>query len=886
MSTRPSLRRSFLALVSLALAVFLAVVTTLLYVGQRRYLNEARERDRLSVERFFHRKLTSDAGLMNALLHALARDQQLVAALRARDRQALHALAAPVFRDLQERHQLTHMTFISPDRVALLRMHRPDQFGDTIPRFTLLQAAQTTQSSYGLELGRTHGLFSLRVVSPWHDASNRPIGYVDLGQEIEHVAEQLKTVLGVEVFVAIRKALLDRDNWEAGMRQLGRNPNWDEFPLEVLVEQTLPVPQRLRDHFLQVPDQRADYLDVRTADARFFGAAMPLFDATNRTVGEIAFLRDRTAQVADTRRTFLLSALVAIAVAVVCTLLLYDRARRYYITPLLELRAVAERAGQGELSRAALVHRADELGDLTRSINRMIHDLRAAQAEQTRLVLDAALDAVVTFDPNGQTIDWNRQAEALFEWPRMQAIGRNVLDLVGTGSTRGLLDLALDEYRDSGTSNNLNRLLEAEVVSPQGRHVPVEMAITPVRGASGLIFSAFFRDVSERQRLQDELHAAQRLDAIGKLAGGMAHDFNHLITAIVGYLNSVQSALEPGTQPYEDALEIRRAADRASALVQQLLTFARKRVVQARRLNCNELIANTELMLRRLIGVDVRLETHLDRALWPVLADPVQIEQVLINLTVNARDAMPDGGNIVIQTANVVISGSLAMDGAIPPGHYAMVSVSDTGVGMEQDTVAHIFEPFFTTKQAGKGTGLGLPTSYGIIKQAGGFIRVTSEPGRGTTLRIYMPRAPHISASDANARRKDAGRGAAETILLAEDEYQVRRLLERALQQQGYSIITAVNGSEALRLSRLHDGPSHLLLTDVVMPEMGGREAAAAIRRERPDIRVVFMSGYSDELVRLQDELTETAAFIAKPFAPDELRRVVRDVLDAVPTAE
>jgi PAS domain S-box-containing protein len=885
MKTRPSLRRSFLALVSLALAVFLAVFTMLLYLGQRRHLNDARERDRFSVERFFHNKLTSDADLMSALLRTLARDQQLMAAFRTGDRAALQALAEPIFRDLQRRHYITDMYFISPARVALLRLHGPAQFGDTIARVTLQQAVLTGRPSHGLELGRSSGRFALRVVQPWRDESNRLIGYVELAEDIEHFAQQLKSVLGVEVVVAIRKQLLVREQWEAGLSGLGRTPDWSQHPFEVLIEHTLPVPAPLHEHFRRPLDQRPDYLDVRVPGARYFGAALPLLDAASRTVGEIVFLRDRTALVADTQRMFLFSASLAVVVALICALLLYDRARRYYIAPLLELRAVAERAGQGELSQIAMVHRADELGDLTRSINRMIHDLRAAQAEQTRLVLDAALDAVVTFDPGGRIIDWNRQAEALFGWPRPHAIGRNVLDLVGAGSTRAVLDLALDQYRDAGTSSNFNRLLEGDVLSPEGRHVPVEMAVTPVRGASGLMFSAFFRDVSDRRRLQEELQVAHRLDAIGKLAGGIAHDFNNLITAIVGYLSSVESALEPGTQPYEDALEIRRAADRATALVQQLLAFARKRVVQPRSLNGNELIVNAQRMLRRLVGENIQLDTHLDRALWPMLADPVQLEQVLINLTVNARDALPNGGTIAIQTANVVISGALAVDGALPPGHYATLAVSDNGVGMDADTLAHIFEPFFTTKPAGKGTGLGLPTCYGIIKQAGGFIRVTSEVGRGTTVRIYMPRAAPAAVPDAKPTSAPAEPRVAETILLAEDEYQVRRLLERALQQQGYSIITAINGQEALRLSRVHDGPIHLLLTDVVMPEMSGREAAAAIRRERPDIRVVFMSGYSEELVRLQAELTETAAFIAKPFTPDELRRVVRDVLDAIPTA-
>jgi nitrogen-specific signal transduction histidine kinase/ActR/RegA family two-component response regulator len=398
-----------------------------------------------------------------------------------------------------------------------------------------------------------------------------------------------------------------------------------------------------------------------------------------------------------------------------------------------------------------------------------------------------------------------------------------------------------------------------------------------------VFFSAFVRDTSDRKRLEEDLRASQRLEAVGKLAGGIAHDFNNLITAIVGYATSVQESLAPDSGPYEDAREIRRAADRATTLVQQLLAFARKRMVQPRVIDCNELVSRIDRMLRRLIGENIELETKLDRNLWPVVADPGQLEQVLVNLAVNARDAMPQGGRLTIYTSNIVIAGPTMRDTAVPAGDYAMISVSDTGQGMDEETIAHIFEPFFTTKKAGQGTGLGLATCYGIVKQAGGHIRVSSTPGQGSSFRIYLPKAdqpaqvlttqPEMVTSPAPAQQ---------TILLAEDEHQVRRLIERALKQQGYTIMTASNGLEAVQVSREYHGTIHLLLTDVVMPQMGGREAAAEIVAQRPDIKVIYMSGYSEELVRLQGGLTDSAAFIAKPFAPDELRRLIREVLHSV----
>jgi PAS domain S-box-containing protein len=776
---RPGLKRSIVIPLGVGLAILLGVFTTLFYIGQTRNLDETRERDRLSVERYFEKRV---------------------------------------------------------------------------------QAA---------------------VVQPGY-TGNRLAGYRVLRAEIGQFTTDLNKLFGLEVVVALRKDRLERAAWETAMRQQDGAHTWGRFDHAVLVGQTLPISETLANYLSQARGERDDQLRINANGRLFLGGNLALHDAAGAEFGEILFLRDRTALARDTQQTFLLSALVALAVGLLCAVLLYERVLHFFLTPLLELRSVAVRAGRGELSQVAVVHRPDELGDLARSINCMIVDLRAAQAEQTRFVLDAALDAVVLFEPNGQIIDWNRAAEALFGWPRADAIGKSVFDLLRSDSSRAL-ECALEDYRTAGNSGLFNRLLEERLLARNGRALPVEMAIAPVRTASGVFISVFVRDTSDRKRLEEDLRASQRLEAVGKLAGGIAHDFNNLITAIVGYASSVQESLEPGTGPHDDTLEIRRAADRATTLVQQLLAFARKRIVQPRVIDCNDLVGRIDRMLRRLIGENIHLETHLDRRLWPVVADPGQLEQVLVNLALNARDAMPKGGRLTILTSNMVISSAISRRSALPPGNYAMISVADTGLGMDDQTLAHIFEPFFTTKQAGQGTGLGLATCYGIIKQAGGHIRVTSAPQRGTIFRIYLPQAEQpVEPVVERPELVTSGSPAQETILLVEDEHQVRRLVERTLKQQGYTLLTASNGAEAVRVSRDYAEQIQLLLTDVVMPEMGGREAAAAILHQRPDVKVIYMSGYSEELVRLQGGLTDSAAFIAKPFAPDELRRVIRDVLDAV----
>ena len=875
------LKHRILVPLFLGLLVIFVVFTALLYISQQRYLEEARERDTQSVTRFFHDKLKDEASVMTAMLTNLKSDPRLIGPFRARDRAALLKAATPIFAEFERQDRISQMYFLTPDHVVFLRMHPTSQFGDTIRFATELQAASTDELTYGLELGKLRNLLTLRAVVPWRDG-NELLGYLELGEEIESLSDEMKRVLDVDMFVLLDKSKLDRARWEDGMRMFSRTPQWDQYPHEVLVDNTTQVPPGLAA-LLNIPRaDRPTHLDLNVQGRRFFGGRQPLLDDSHQPIGDLITLRDFTPVVQETTRTFELSVLLTLVLSLIFALLLYDRTRQHLIVPLLELRSVAEHAGQGEFVATPASQRPDELGDLARSLNRMILDLRAAQVEQTRQVLEAALDAVVTFDMNGNIIDWNRQAELLFGWARVDAIGKSVIEVVGAGGTRAVLERALEEYRDAGASTLFNRLIEEKATRRDGAPIPVELAIAPVRLNTGLFFSAFVRDISDRKRLEEDLHAAQRLEAIGKLAGGIAHDFNNLITAIVGYISSVQEALIPGSPAYEDTLEIRRAADRATGLVQQLLAFARKRVVQPRVVDVNELVRSIDRMLRRLIGEHVELETTLDRGIWPVLADPGQLEQVLVNLTVNARDAMPEGGCISIQTANVVIAAPTVLDGSVPPGYYVMVAVSDNGIGMDDTILAHMFEPFFTTKKAGQGTGLGLATCYGIIKQAGGHIRATSTPGHGSTFRIYLPRgeARVDGATPALPQRQSSFGN--ETILLVEDEYQVRRLIERALRQQGYNLITATNGAEAIQTALHYAGDVHLLLTDVVMPELGGRECAMAIRATRPDIRVIYMSGYSEELVRLQGELTESAAFIAKPFAPDELRRIVREVLDAV----
>ena len=386
----------------------------------------------------------------------------------------------------------------------------------------------------------------------------------------------------------------------------------------------------------------------------------------------------------------------------------------------------------------------------------------------------------------------------------------------------------------------------------------------------------------DRRRLEQQLQEAQKLEAVGKLAGGVAHDFNNVLTAILGSAELLLLDSPPGAPTREELDIIRGAATRAQDLIRQLLAFSARQVLQPVVLDLNHLVKNVGKMLRRLIGEDIKLVSDLAPELAAVRADPGQIEQVLVNLAVNARDAMPDGVRLAIKSFNAEVSeGDVSAPNHVPPGRYAVLEVSDTGSGMSTETQARIFEPFFTTKAQGKGTGLGLATVYGIVRQSDGHISVESAPGAGATFRVYLPRVAEAVTPAATPGTVTAPAVGRETVLLAEDEPLVRLLARRVLEQAGYTVLVAAGGAEALETARRHDGPIHLLLTDVVMPEMSGRDLVRHLLDLRPGVPVLYMTGYSDEAIARHGVLDPGTALIQKPFTPAALARKVREALDA-----
>ena len=384
------------------------------------------------------------------------------------------------------------------------------------------------------------------------------------------------------------------------------------------------------------------------------------------------------------------------------------------------------------------------------------------------------------------------------------------------------------------------------------------------------------------QRSDVQLRQSQKMEAVGKLAGGVAHDFNNLLTAILGFSSLVMETMDSSDPNYSDMVEIQKASTRASNLTAQLLSFSQKRPIDPRVIDANQELRDLERMLRRLLSADIELLTHLDMDVGSIRVDPTALEQVVVNLAVNARDAMPNGGQLVIETAMVTLGeGYSAAKGVpIPPGDYVTISLSDTGLGIDEKTQEHIFEPFFTTKAVGKGTGLGLSTVYGIVKQAGGFLWVYSEVGKGTTFRLYFPRVG-APASKRQSTPHRVVEGGAETILVVDDEEQIRLLCGRALTALGYRVLLAASGAEALELCEQNANEIDLLLSDVVMPRMSGTQLAMRVGQKHPEIKVLFMSGYTPNAIVHHGVMEHGAMLLQKPFTPDGAALKVREVLSA-----
>jgi PAS domain S-box-containing protein len=637
----------------------------------------------------------------------------------------------------------------------------------------------------------------------------------------------------------------------------------------------------------------------------FYDFAVPIrVDAQRWGTARVGLSRRRMeAEIVATRRQLVLLAVLVLAGAGLASALVARRIAR----PVRQLAAGAVAISRGELVQRVETTTSDEIGQLATAFNDMagqLHEQRSALLEQRRAleaahgelrrrfaelsdlksytdhILDSLVTGIITLDLDGRVVTLNGAAETLLGCPvAAVARGRHVSDILAHAPELAAILLAAIQWRTGRTGT-------VTLPGRMGGPVPVEITTATLKGGEGqdLGVIGIVRDLTAVRALEAQLRQAQKMEAVGRLAGGVAHDFNNLLTVITGRSQLLLLKLQPESPLRRDVELVEETAHRASALTRQLLAFSRKQIVQPRVVDLNDVVRSMEAMLSRLIGEDITLATRLDPAAGCVRADPAQLEQMVVNLAVNARDAMPLGGRLTLETGFVRLDESSARQQVgLRPGPHVRLTVRDTGVGMDGLIKTHLFEPFFTTKGPGKGTGLGLATVYGIVTQSGGAIRVDSEPGQGAAFTIDLPRVDAPADLRGDPATPDAAPHGSETVLLVEDEPEVRGLARDILHQQGYTVLEAADGDEALELGRDHAGPIHLLVTDVVMPQMGGRELAARLQAGRHEIKVLYVSGYTDDAILHQGVSETGTAFLPKPFTASALAHKVREVLDAAP---
>jgi PAS domain S-box-containing protein len=616
---------------------------------------------------------------------------------------------------------------------------------------------------------------------------------------------------------------------------------------------------------------------------------------------------------------FLTSALLVTAWVALSGVLITLLITRKIISPLKRLKLATQGISEGKFDHRIQIETNDEISDLTRSFNQMLEDLRSfrAQVEERNVDLTAANQQMQEeIDERKQVEGALRESEERYRTAiehsndgividkggRHLFVNQKFVDIFGYDNPEEVVGKPLstivhpddlDRVKETVLKRQKGEVVQAcyefKGIRKNGEVLDIEVSATKTIYRGEIVSLVYLRDITERKRteeekviLQEQLRQSQKMEAIGQLAGGIAHDFNNLLTVIKGYCQFSLPELKKDDPLRENILEIDSAADRAANLTRQILAFSRRQVMEMQVLDVNTLLRDLDKMLRRVIGEDIELVTLLAADLGRIKTDPGQIEQVVMNLAVNARDAMPNGGKLTIETANVELDQAYARSHiSVVAGRYVMFSVSDTGVGMTPNVRDRIFEPFFTTKEKGKGTGLGLSTVYGIVKQSDGNIWVYSEPGHGTTFKIYLPRVDEPLEEARKGMVKDGLPLGKETILLVEDEQEVRRLTAKILEKQGYEVLEASNGDEAFAIGAKWKNPIHLLLTDVIMPGMSGCQLVDQFSTVYQDIKVLYMSGYTDSAIVHHGVLEEGSNYLQKPFTPNTLACKVRQVLDS-----
>lgn len=957
-----SLRKRILIPSSLAIAILLGMSFVSIYWFQQEHISREVESKLQSVQRLYSGMLESDASLMAAALHMLQRDQDIKIALKAQDKKALFDLTSAEFGHLHVIHGLTHLYFTGPDRVNILRVHKPEKYGDEIDRFTMLDAEKTGRLSHGVELGPL-GTFTLRVVEPWYDGEEL-IGYVELGEEIEHITQKLHAILGVEIHVMIEKAFLDREGWQAGMRMLGRDAEWDRFPSVVVIDQTSDVFPKSLDRFLGEEYHTSEVTDVGVSldDRHYRSRFIPISDAGGRVVGDMVVMTDMTAEAAGLRMTLLFVGTICFAVGGALFTLLHVFVGRteekmtaageelVRVTKAVESASdaiiIADASGrpiyQNEASWKLFGYSLQELevaGGLTLlyadpavaieipstitqinswrgqvearhrlgqqipvflradaiigeneeiagfiSIHTDMRERKRAEdalresEERFRTLFDSAGDAIFIHDFEGKMIEVNQVACNRLGYGRDELLKMTPSDF-NPPEQEPLIPQRLEKLQRYGQIR-----FETTHVASDGRIIPVEIVSRTIdyRGKGVMISVA--RDISERkvaekeqQRLQAELAQAQKMKAVGTLAGGVAHEFNNLLMGIQGNVSLLLMNMNSEPSQQRRLEKIEHQVEAGAQLTSLLLGYARKGAYEVRLLDLNLLVKETfGVFAKTKKGIKIQFEL-MERSPM-VEADRRQLEQVLLSLFLNAGDAMPAGGDLLIKTMHTTHRHMKGRPYDPKPGSYVMLTVTDNGTGMDQETMERVFDPFFTTKEVGQGTGLGLASAYGIVKAHGGYIEVDSTKGHGSTFTIYLPVSERVHEVAEIADEVIKG---TETVLLVDDEEPIRQLGRELLEAMGYRVLEASDGDEAIKAYRKNQGDIDVVLLEMNMPKMGGDVASVRLKEINPDVKVLLVGSYSTINGEAREVLKRSCdGFIQKPFNMKRLSSKIRELLD------
>jgi PAS domain S-box-containing protein len=519
------------------------------------------------------------------------------------------------------------------------------------------------------------------------------------------------------------------------------------------------------------------------------------------------------------------------------------------------------------------------------SARKKAQEALAESERMGRAIIDTALDAFIQLDEGGTVIGWSPKAEAMFGWSREEIVGCKLSDLIVPEANRAAFSERIVQFLHGAADGNPGKRYESQSLRRDGSKLDTEVSLTALRRRDGTIINAFIRDITDKTAAEQQLRQSQKMESVGQLTGGIAHDFNNMLTVITGTIDILADAVSGKPELVAIAKLISEAADRGAELTGHLLAFARKQPLQPREIDANALMIESEKLLRRTLGEQVEINLRLEDDVWPALIDPSQLTSALLNLAVNARDAMPNGGKLTLETKNVVLDQGYARSNAeVQAGHYVMVAVSDTGDGIPEAIRQKIFEPFFTTKEVGRGTGLGLSMVYGFVKQSGGHIKVYSEEGYGTTFKLYLPRASARAEAIAEASQESVIEGGTETILIVEDDALVRGAVTTRLQNLGYQTLAAANAAEALAIADT-GAQFDLLFTDVIMPgSLNGRQLAEEMAKRRPSLKVLFTSGYTENAIIHHGRLDAGVLLLAKPYRNVELARMLRSALDGTAT--